>query len=190
MKRALAVLALTGSMAVLGGGAAMAADNYPAPSTTASVSSGTVAPGEAVTFSGTGFTPGEQINISVVSSGASGGTATGSRSVPVRIVLPAETTTLKTVADAKGSFSTQITLTAAGTYTLTATGATSGHSVSSTVVVAAPVVQLASAQQNGNLAQTGMDSSLALWGGIGATALALGVTSVALARNKAKTEDA
>lgn len=90
---------------------------YPAVPPPAAVSSGTVAVGGAVVFSGTGFIPGETIQIAI-GYGQSGGL--------VKTVI----------ASADGSFSTTVTPTQAGTATLFATGLTSGVTVTATVRVA------------------------------------------------------
>lgn len=186
MKRTLAVLALTGSLAMLGGGAAMATETYPAPAVGVAVSDGTVVTGEAVTFSGSGFTPGEKVRITVTLNGTPGAAGgVGTRSVPTRIVLSTEVTALETVAAADGKFSVPVTLSEAGVYTLTATGETSGRTQSATVTVAAPQAQLASTSSN-NLAQTGADSSLYLWGGVGGAALIAGAASLVIVRKKAQ----
>jgi len=66
MRKSLAALTLAGSIALLGAVPAVANNaNYPAPNTSVAVSDASVAPGEAFTFSGTGFTPGEGITITV-----------------------------------------------------------------------------------------------------------------------------
>ena len=189
MKRTLAVLALTGSLAMISGGAAMAT-TYPAPPPGVAVSDGTVTPGAAVTFSGFGFTPGERVRITVTLNGLPGAAGgVGSRSVPTKIVLPAEALTLSVVADAEGKFSTPVTLLEAGTYTLTAVGEASGRTQSATVTAASTQGTVASAS-DGNLPETGADSNLYLWGGVGGAALALGIASVVIVRKKANAEEA
>ncbi|HEX8630069.1 MAG TPA: hypothetical protein VF755_18075 [Catenuloplanes sp.] len=97
--------------------AAVSAAPYPAVPPPGAVSSGTVAAGGAVVFSGTGFIPGETIQIAI-GYGQSGGL-------------------VKTVtASASGSFSTTVIPTEGGTATLFATGLTSGVTVTATVRVA------------------------------------------------------
>ncbi len=112
------------------------------PSQSGTVSDGTVAPGEAVTFSGAGFTPGEEVDVTVeeistpqaMGASFSGG---ASMAVPAKINLPFGIVgTFATTANADGVFSLPITLDATGTYKLTAVGRTSGNTVSSTVTVA------------------------------------------------------
>lgn len=188
MKRTLAVLALTGSLAMLSGGAAMAT-TYPAPPPGVTVSDGTVAPGEEFTFSGTGFTPGEDVVVTVTDEGSGGGGgAVGTRSISLKIVMPAEVATFAAVADAEGKFDLPIELSEEGVYTITATGETSGRTQSTVVTVAAAEVSTTvtdnDTEAGGDLADTGADSNLLLWGGIGAVALIAGATSVVIVRRR------
>lgn len=69
MKKSLAVIVLAASLTGAGATAAQAT-TYPAPAPSSYVSSGSVVAGESVTFAGQGFTPGEQINITVTSGAA------------------------------------------------------------------------------------------------------------------------
>ena len=62
MNKTSAVIVLAGSLAFAGAGAAQATvtpSPYPAEQNQGTVSDGTIAPGETVIFSGTGFFPGE-----------------------------------------------------------------------------------------------------------------------------------
>jgi LPXTG-motif cell wall-anchored protein len=194
MKRTLAILALTGSLAMLSGGAAMAT-TYPPQPPGVGVSDGTITPGKALVFSGKGFKPGERVivNVSPVGRAGSAPGITGSapglggRSVPTKI-MPVEITELETVADSEGNFSLPVTLSEAGVYTLTATGETSGLTHSATVTVVEAATPAATIKKNGGLAETGANSDLYLWGGIGAAALIAGATSVVVVRRKTARE--
>jgi LPXTG-motif cell wall-anchored protein len=199
LKKILSVLALAGTIALAASAPAMAVD-YPAPAQQGTVSSATVTAGGSVVFSGTGFTPGETINITVnQTSTAQGAAAPGAGSVTMAVAgaLPLAPLTLSTVANSAGAFSVTITLNSPGTYVLTAVGATSGHTVTATVVVtAASAAGLANtggaalANTGAPLANTGVDSSLVLWGLVGAGALLAGTASVVVARRRAKSETA
>jgi LPXTG-motif cell wall-anchored protein len=202
MKKSLAALTLAGSIALVGAVPAVAT-NYPAPNSGVAVSDASVAPGEAFTFSGTGFTPGEGITITVTPTGtpaASGGSVSaGSLSISGRI--PLAPSTLGAVADSNGAFATPIIIDTPGAYALTATGNKSGHTVGPVTVV---VGGTALSNTGGNsatgtglantggvpLANTGADSSLILWSIVGAGALAAGTASVVVARRRAKNTEA
>ena len=200
LKKSLAALALAGTIALAASAPAMAVD-YPAPAQQGTVSSATVTVGGTVVFSGTGFTAGETINVTITftpapQGAAAPGTSNGvAMAVPGTLPLAPTTTTVTAVADSSGAFSTNITLNAAGTYQLTAVGATSGHTVTATVVaVGASSAGLAKsggaglANTGSGLANTGVDSSLILWGLVGAGALVAGTTSVVVVRRRAKSE--
>ncbi len=200
LKKSLAALALAGSIALAASAPAMAVD-YPAPAP-GTVSSATVTVGGTVVFSGTGFTPGETITITITFTAAPQGAAAPGTSNGIAMAVPGALhlapTTVTAVANSSGAFSTNVTLTAAGTYQLTAVGATSGHTVTATVV-AAGVSSAGLANTGGTglantggtgLASTGVDSSLILWGVVGAGALVAGTASVVVARRRAKNETA
>jgi LPXTG-motif cell wall-anchored protein len=202
LKKSLTALALAGSIALAASAPAMAVD-YPAPAP-GSVSSSTVTVGGTVVFSGTGYTPGETVTVTISftpapQGAAAPGTSNGvAMAVPGALPLAPTTTTVSAVANSSGAFSTNVTLNAAGTYQLTAVGATSGHTVTATVV-AAGVSGAGLANSGGaglantgstGLANTGVDSSLILWGLVGAGAIVAGTTSVVVARRRAKNEAA
>jgi LPXTG-motif cell wall-anchored protein len=201
MKKSIAALALAGTIALTGAVPAMAA-NYPAPGTgTGTVSDGTVTPGEVFTFSGTGFLAGETITITVtltIAPQALGGGFSGgaSMAVPSKINVLAAPQTFTTTAAADGSFAFPLSLSEPGTYTLTAVGNTSGHTVtqSVTVVEAAGAgtgtgTGLSNTGANGaGLANTGADSSLVLWSLVGGGALVAGAASVVVVRRRANAE--
>ena len=197
MKKSLAAIALAGSIALIGAVPAVAA-TYPAPPANAAVSDGTVGPGEQFVFRGNGFLAGEGLTITVTPGNppaANGSSVSnGSRTVPTRITLPLAPQTFSTTADANGSFAFPLSISEGGTYTLTATGLTSGKTATSVVTVegtglantgGAPL-----ANTGTGLANTGADASLVLWSLVGAGALAAGATSVVVVRRRAKAEAA
>ena len=192
MKKTASALVLAGSLAFFGAGAANAVDNYPAPAP-GGVSDATVAPGATVAFSGSGFTPGEAISVTVDYSNDP--VVVPGSGLNGLIVLAEVVNSFTTNADASGNFSTNVTLGEAGTYTLTATGLESGHSVSAVVSVDPAFAGGGSGSGDGNgsgndgsegsdLADTGADSAMLLWGAAGVLALGAGVASVAVARRK------
>lgn len=191
MKRIISAVLLSGAVTLMGAAGAQAV-TYPAPAPAVSVSDGTLAPGETFTFSGTGFTPGETIQITIsnenVTAGGVGGGGGGGRGASVSLVIrPAAVTTSTAVADSTGKFSIPVTLNEAGVYTLTAKGLTSGKTESAVVTVVAPTVAVAGETTSGgdNLAKTGADGSLVVWSAVGLGALALGAGSVIAVRRKA-----
>ncbi|MCT9625597.1 LPXTG cell wall anchor domain-containing protein [Pseudarthrobacter equi] len=192
MKKTLAALALAGSIALVGSAPAMAT-TYPALPPAAAVSDGTVAPGETFVFTGQGFLAGETVTITVtvVTGGAAnaGGTA-----VSAKIPVFQAPQTLTATANAEGKISVPLALNEAGTYSITATGNTSGVTVGPvTVTVAASLANTGGnaggspvANTGSGLANTGADSGLVLWTLVGASALAAGATSVVVVRRRAK----
>jgi LPXTG-motif cell wall-anchored protein len=195
MKKIIAGLALAGSIALMGSTPATAL-TYPAPPVSGTVSAATVAPGETFTFSGSGFVPGEAVTITVTLArapqAASGSFSGGaSMAVPAKINLPLAPQSFATTADANGIFAFPVSISEAGTYTLTATGA-SGHTVTSSVTVAGATVGngVATSGSASELADTGANSSMLLWSLVGAGALAAGATSVVVVRRRAKAEAA
>jgi LPXTG-motif cell wall-anchored protein len=190
MKKSLATIALAGTIAIAGAVPAIAG-NYPAPPPNAAVSDGTVGPGENFVFSGRGFLAGERLVITVTlgarpaSTGASIAGGAG-RSVPGKIAMAPQTFT--TTADANGAFAFPLSVSEPGVYTLTATGQTSGVSVSTTVTVvgSATGADLANSGGGQSLANTGTDASLLLWGAAGIAALGLGAGGVIVSRRRTK----
>jgi LPXTG-motif cell wall-anchored protein len=196
MKKTLAALALAGSIVLIGSAPAVAG-TYPALPPQAAVSDGTVGPGETFVFRGQGFLAGESLTIRVTPGNppaASGANIAGGRSVAARISVVAEAQTLKATADAQGAISLPIAINEPGTYSITATGDTSGVTVGPVTVTVTPAALVANpnavANANGNsaLANTGADSGLVLWTLVGAGALAAGATSVVVVRRRAKAE--
>jgi LPXTG-motif cell wall-anchored protein len=195
MKKTLAALALAGSIALIGSPAVAA--TYPALPPQAAVSDGTVGPGESFVFRGQGFLAGESLTITVTPGNppaASGANIAGGTSFSAKIPVFQAPQTLSAVADAQGAFSLPIAISEAGTYSLTATGNTSGVTVGPvTVTVAASLANTGGAplaNTGSGLANTGADSGLVLWTLVGAGALAAGATSVVVVRRRAKAEAA
>ncbi|MGX5714872.1 LPXTG cell wall anchor domain-containing protein [Arthrobacter sp. MAHUQ-56] len=197
MKKTLAALALAGSIALIGSAPAMAA-TYPALPPTAAVSDGTVGPGETFVFRGQGFLAGESLTITVTPGQApasNGANIAGGTAVSAKIPVFLAPQTLGATADAQGAVSLPISISEAGTYSITATGNTSGVTVGPvTVTVAASLANTggnaggAPLANTGGLANTGADSGLVLWTLVGAGALAAGATSVVVVRRRAKAE--
>lgn len=190
MKRIISAVLLSGAVSFMGVSGAQAV-TYPAPAPAVSVSDGTLAPGEAFTFSGAGFTPGETIQITIsnenVTAGGGGGGGGGSRGTSVSLAIqPAAVTTSTAVADSTGKFSIPVTLDEAGVYTLTAKGLTSGKTESASVTVVAPTIAVAGATASGEdtLPATGA-TGMVVWSAVGLGALALGTGSVIAVRRKA-----
>lgn len=189
MKKTASALVIAGSLAFFGAGAANAVDRYPAPAPGV-VSDATVAPGATVTFGGSGFTPGEAVRVDVDYSNTP--VVVPGTGVNGVIILAELINSFTTTADAQGVFSAPVTLGEAGTYTLTATGLTSGKTITSVVSVDPAFANDGSGSGDGNgdsngdddLADTGADSSMLLWGAAGILVLGVGVASVAGARRK------
>jgi LPXTG-motif cell wall-anchored protein len=200
LKKSLAALALAGSIALIGAAPSVAA-TYPPLPPQAAVSDGTVGPGEQFVFRGQGFLAGEGLTISVTPGGApasnGASVSNGSRAVSGKITLPLAPQSFTATADAKGAVAFPLSIGEAGTYSVTATGNTSGITVgpiSVTVEGAALAntggVALANTGGGAALANTGADASLILWSLVGAGALAAGATSVVVVRRRAKAEAA
>ena len=201
MKKSLAALALAGSIAFIGAVPAVAAQ-YPAPAAIAAVDNASPGPGETFTFRGraAAFFNNEPITITVTPIGAPSAAGTGtaggpSLAVSGKITLPLAPQTFSTTAASDGSFAFPLSISDAGTYRLTATGANSQKSYSATVTVEAAAVGLANAggtpaNAGTALANTGADASLVLWSLVGAGALAAGATSVVVVRRRAKADAA
>ncbi|POH74897.1 LPXTG cell wall anchor domain-containing protein [Arthrobacter glacialis] len=203
MKKTLASLALAGILTFSAGAvAAQAAPSYPAEGS-ATVSNTTVVPGQAVTFAGSGFAPGETVDVTVTQTSAVAGGAIGSlgggvsmsKPLIVKAVAPS---TFTTTATASGSFSIPVTLDAKGTYTLTAVGRVSGNQASQVVKVVTSLDanngtgvgsgagnNVANAEKGG-LANTGIDTSVVVWSLVGAGALAAGVGTVVVSRRRSR----
>ncbi|MCX2747055.1 LPXTG cell wall anchor domain-containing protein [Arthrobacter sp. MI7-26] len=189
MKKSLAVLALAGTIALAASAPAMAV-NYPAPAEQGTVSNATVGVGGTTTFSGSGFAAGETVNITVNQTSTAQGAAAPGGSVVMGVAgaIPMAPLTLTAVANSAGAYSVTVQLNSAGTYVLTAVGATSGHTVTATVVATGASSAGLANTGGAALASTGVDSSLILWGLVGAGALVAGTASVVVVRRRAKGE--
>lgn len=192
MKKTLAALALAGSIAFIGSVPAVAG-GYPALPPAAGVDDGTVAPGELFTFTGQGFLAGEAVTIAVTVTTA-GAANTGGTAVSAAIPVFQAPQTLTATADAQGKISVPLALSEAGTYSITATGNTSGVTVGPVTVTVVSSLASSGSTAGGStaggstLANTGADSGLVLWTLVGAGALAAGATSVVVVRRRAKAE--
>lgn len=195
MKKAASALLLAGAISIAGAGAATA--YVPTPPEN-SVSAQSVAPGGTVTIQFSGFTPNESVRLTLIGeSGAEpiamGGAGINGLAAGVNGLIILNQPILETTeaAGPDGVFIRDVQLpTEPGTYTLTAVGLTSGHTVSATVVVDAALGGNAGDQAGNNtaagagLANTGADSTMLLWGAAGALALGAGVVSIAVAQRK------
>jgi hypothetical protein len=209
MNKIASVLAVSGTLAFLGAGAAQAAPvsslRYPVEETSVTVTDGTIAPGESVTFSSSfaddqasPFIAGEIVDLTVdrtdaTPSAAGFGAGGAAAARGGLIVLNQVVLTDSTTADANGNFSFTVQLNEEGVYTLTARGRTSGATVSQTVVVdSANAIGGTTGTSGGSkssvkggLANTGIDSAMLLWGAAGIGALGLGAGSIVVARRSA-----
>lgn len=189
MKKALAAVVLAGSLTFAGAAAASAAPAYPAPGVTqGQVSSATVTVGQQFIFSGSGFAPFESIKITVTLAPKLQGFGGGGAGVAAGVftVVPASTQTFSTKADANGAFSIALTLDTPGTYVLTATGLSSGHTVTATVNVVAAAAAAATSitPTSPGLANTGVDTGVLAWSLVGFAAVAAGGSTVIIARRR------
>lgn len=194
MKKTLAALALAGSIALIGSAPAMAA-TYPALPPAAGVDDGTVTPGQTFIFTAQGFLPGETVTITITIT-TTGGANAGGTAVSAKIPVFQAPVTATGTADPQGKISVPLALTEAGTYSITATGNTSGVTVGPVLVTVAAALANTGGNAAGaplattgsGLANTGADSGLVLWTLVGAGALAAGATSVVVVRRRAKSE--
>lgn len=170
LKKALAVLSIAIVAFFAAPAAANAAGYVPSGNVTVS---GSATPGGtvAVAFAAGSYAPGEQVSVSV----------SGDTTVSLSVVKAAVLTTLTKPASASGAFSVNVTLptNATGTYTLTATGLTSGNVGTASITTVPASGGSASLANTGGaaLANTGATlPMLMIW--IGAGALVLGVAIV------------
>jgi LPXTG-motif cell wall-anchored protein len=207
MKKTISILAIAGSISLLGAGAAQAYPAPPAPGngTIIDNNGGVIIAGDQINFNGGGFAVfGDiTINITIIGGEPAAAGAGAGRVAAVRtgvIVLNQVVESSKVKADANGNFSLPVTLNEAGTYQLTATGlAADGvttRTVSSVVTVAAAATAPVSkgntggtsTSTRGGLANTGIDSAMFLWGAAGIGALGLGAGSIVVARRRTGAE--
>lgn len=174
LKKTLAVIALAGSIGLMGAVPAMA---YPADTPPSVTLPGSLTVGQTFVFAGAGFVPGETVTVTV-RQGRGNGAIAGTYTV---------------TADRNGAFSLSLSIAKSGAFTVTATGA-SGETASKSVQVG-PVkgntngVALASTGGT-SLANTGASPDLILWSLVGAGALAAGTASVVVVRRRAKADAA
>lgn len=161
LKKALAVLSIVLMGLVAAPVAANAAGYVPSGNITVS---GNAAPGGTVTvgFAAGSFAPNEQVAVSV----------SGNTSVTLSIVKAAVLTSITKQASATGALSVNVTLPADanGTYTLTATGLTSGN------VGTASITTVPASGSGSSLANTGGGAALANTGGNGSSLANTGAT--------------
>jgi hypothetical protein len=135
---AIAMLAISPSVALA---ASPSPSTYQAVNPSLTVSSASVAVGGSVTVSGVGYDPNEAVNITVVygpsPKAAGAGTASGSGFSVQTAGFVRQLVAAHAAADGNGTFSQPVTLSNAGTATITATGAKSGRTSTSTVKVMA-----------------------------------------------------
>ncbi|GAA3273848.1 hypothetical protein [Paenarthrobacter aurescens] len=167
------------------------ASTYPAPGDEqGTVTDGTINRGETITFSGGGYIPGETVNITFEKRGGPQGTPPAPISV---------------VADGNGTISADITFENAGSYIISAVGATSGNIRSARVAVnngnhgggnngkgkgGSDFVAASSVTDAGTAADAAAipaDSGMVTWGLAGAGVLAAGAATVVVARRRAGT---
>lgn len=215
MKKTLASLALAGVLTLsVGAVAAQAAPEYPAPSPGATISDSVIAPGQVVIYTAGGFDPFETVIINIVQTSTIAGGAIGSlgggvsASMPL-IIQPATPTSITTQADAKGFISVEVPLDMTGTFSISATGQTSGFTSAAQVVKVVVGGEtgngtaggagngtgtgndVAGAGNDGGLANTGLDAGVITWSIVGAGALAAGVGTVVVSRRRSRnTENA
>jgi hypothetical protein len=163
---------------------------YPAGTTPLVVSPATVPAGGAVTLIGTGYASGEPIDITVtyapashaLGSGHSGGIVSLA-AFSVRGAGSARPAVIAQIAaDAAGSFKQQVRLTTAGQATITASGMTSGHALTSVVtVLAAAATTTVTTTPQGTLPFTG-ENLIALCG-VGLIVISLGALLIVRRRH-------
>ncbi|MPY11414.1 LPXTG cell wall anchor domain-containing protein [Arthrobacter bussei] len=173
MKRILATAALAGALA-LSGATAAAALEYPAAPSRGGVDTGTVSPGGSPTFTGSGMTPGESVTITITCTPGQGAATTSSAVV---------------IADGQGAFTYTAVMETPGVCTLTAVGAGSGATATAQVTVTGQVTTQAAVSAQG-LANTGLESSTALWGAAGLGVLTVGTIAVVSSRRRGKPSEA
>jgi hypothetical protein len=172
-----AVLALAMfSLAPAVASAATPSPSYQSVNPSLTVSAATAVPGKGITVSGTGYAGDEIVDITVAygpsptALGAHAGGATVTTAAFVTRAAGSSPAALlaQPQANAAGAFSSPVTLTQVGMATITATGVTSGRTLSSTVIVLAAAVP--TKPNSGTLPFTG--ANIAILAAIG-VALAL-----------------
>lgn len=170
MKRFLAVMGavVLGSFAFAG---VASADDYPASEPAIQVSDTSPEAGTPVTISGEGYDAGEQVSFTVTE-----GTEGAGLRAPSAAFVSVVPTIPPVTAAPDGTFSTQVTFDDPGTYTVVATGATSGVSNSVTISVQAAASEGGTsgteagnggAAGSGSLSSTGVNRTMLVGGSIG-----------------------
>ncbi len=207
MRKTASVLAIAGTITLLGAGAATAAPvsttiTYTAPGTAGTVSDAAVAPGETVTFSAPSGSFAANEAVTIVATAANGTTysfaakagADGSLSASIAIPAEGTYTLLATGAASKKTAVSSVNVdsdnavgavisTNVGTITGT-TGTTGGTTTGTTSGTTGTTGGTTTATGNGGLANTGIDSAMFLWGAAGIGALGLGAGSIVVARRR------
>ena len=194
----------------MSGLASAATGSYPGGTSAGTVDSGTIQSGDVVRFSASGFIPRERIDITVTSGTTAAAPAVAHATMRVELAAfhPMATTFAKTVfADADGAFATDIQITGLGLYTLTATGATSQHVATASVVLTAATSNGGAGSgggtgtgtgsgsgsgsgSGGGLSRTGpaYDVATAAWLATGAIGIGLGLMLLASAKRRSRND--
>lgn len=182
MKKTVATVTLAGAVLLAGAASASATTaQYPSTPARCGVGAGSIGAGGSVDLTCGGMTPEEQVEVTTACTPAGGGAATTAGGV--------------TNADGRGAITYTAALGTAGNCLLTAVGSGSGATGSATVIVTGTVAAQGAGSASGaaatttggtGLANTGADSSSAVWGAAGIGALALGTVVVAVSRRRSR----
>jgi hypothetical protein len=162
--------------AVLPVAAAQAAPAYPPTTPQLTVNTSTVANHGHVTIHGTGFKPGEMVDITETDRPNAAGAPNAAIVVPAAFELATGRLLAKVRADAAGAFTVTVQLDRPGLKTIIATGETSGDVAEVVVRVLLSGVGGAGGGGNGNLPRTGNEALRVA--GTGGALVALGVVLV------------
>lgn len=191
MKKTITTLMVAGTV-MFAGIAPAVASTYPAPGNEqGTVSDGTIDRGETITFSASGYLPGETVNITFEKRGGPQGSAPANFSV---------------IANGDGAVTTSVTFEDAGSFMITAAGSESGVTRSARVAVNngnhgrgnngngkgggnhdsdfVAVSSVTDARAAAGSEKLATDPGLIVWGLAGAGVLAAGAASVVIARRR------
>jgi hypothetical protein len=191
MKKTITTLMVAGTV-MFAGIAPAVASTYPAPGNEqGTVSDGTIDRGETITFSASGYLPGETVSITFEKRGGPQGSAPANFSV---------------IANGDGAITTSVTFEDAGSYMITAVGSESGVTRSARVAVNngnhgrgnngngkgggnhdsdfVAVSSVTDARAAAGPEKLATDPGLIVWGLAGAGVLAAGAASVVIARRR------
>ncbi|WP_454810884.1 hypothetical protein [Paenarthrobacter nitroguajacolicus] len=191
MKKTITTLMVAGTV-MFAGIAPAVASTYPAPGNEqGTVSDGTIDRGETITFSASGYLPGETVNITSEKRGGPQGSAPANFSV---------------IANGDGAITTSVTFEDAGSFMITAVGSESGVTRSARVAVNngnhgrgsngngkgggnhdsdfVAVSSVTDARAAVGPEKLAADPGLIVWGVAGAGVLAAGAASVVIARRR------